>query len=202
METVKEAFCGAFYEDLLAEVTGLSVISMCPVCALHVANHAKKATKEVFKEVEDEKEKKSITFSCASQSTVRNYLESLGIVILEMDSLIDDVHNSVEFSRFEWQASEEHDTDRAKLHLEEPLSKFGITFGRNNYKLYDVHTRKNILSLKDEKTGSLSGGTDLILAPYGLDIESSPQQCCVAIELKTAKAVMEASSGLHSFIGQ
>eukprot|EP01038_Epipyxis_sp_PR26KG_P017568 gene17568-24385_t len=129
--------------------------------------------KEVFKEVEDEKEKKSITFSCVSQST---------------------------FSRFEWQASEEYDTDRAKLHLEEQLSKFVV--GRNNYKLYDVHTRKNILSLKDDKTGSLSGGTDLILAPYGLDIESSPQQCCVTIELKTAKAVMEASSGLHSFIGQ
>jgi hypothetical protein len=162
----------------------------------------KEIVKEGIKEFEEEREKKSITFSTITQSVVRDYLESLNIVVLEMEPVDEDISNLVGFSPFTWQASEEEDTERAMLHLQQELSHFGIIFGRNNYKLYDVHKRKNILSLKDEKTGALSGGTDLILAPFGLDIESSPQQCCVAIELKTTKAVMEASNGLYSFIGQ
>jgi hypothetical protein len=92
------------------------------------------------------------------------------------------------------------DAPRAISHLQQQLQKVGVAFGRDNYQMYDVHSKHGILSVRDEKSGSLSGGTDLIIAPYGLDILSSPRQSCVAFEFKSEEDVQK--YGLESYLGQ
>eukprot|EP00597_Dinobryon_sp_UTEXLB2267_P000745 CAMPEP_0170072634 /NCGR_PEP_ID=MMETSP0019_2-20121128/10237_1 /TAXON_ID=98059 /ORGANISM="Dinobryon sp., Strain UTEXLB2267" /LENGTH=182 /DNA_ID=CAMNT_0010281731 /DNA_START=223 /DNA_END=767 /DNA_ORIENTATION=+ len=99
------------------------------------------------------------------------------------------VENNVSFEPFQWLDTEEIDTPRAISHLEQELKKFGVLFGRNNYKMYDVHKIDTLLSFQDEKSGSLSGGTDLIIAPYGIAMESVINLSCVAFEFKTNVAV-------------
>jgi hypothetical protein len=71
---------------------------------------------------------------------------------------------NAQFLPFEWQQQEELDTPRAMQPLKTELKKFGVVFGNNRglFKLYDVHNSHNLLNLQDEKTGKLSGGTDLI----------------------------------------
>lgn len=105
------------------------------------------------------------------------------------------------FEAFIWKNTEETDIERAKKHLQEQLTKFGVEFGKDKYNLYDVHTLKDLLSVKDEKCGCLKGGTDLILGPHGKYMTSIIQQSCVAIELKTKKSVEE-KGGLQSFTSQ
>jgi len=94
------------------------------------------------------------------------------------------------FERFIWTQVEEKDTPKAKTHLEKQLRKFGVHMGVGGYQLYDVHASKSILSLHDSKTGHISGGTDLILGPWGVGEPGLVQQSCVAVELKTAAAVI------------
>jgi hypothetical protein len=57
-----------------------------------------------------------------------------------------------------------------------------------------------LLSFEDEKSGKVSGGTDIIVGPYGVTEESVAQVSCVAIEVKTAKNVRE--KDLNSFYAQ
>ena len=153
--------------------------------------------KEAVKELDKEKEISTIAFSTVSQSKVMDYLETIDLVMYEGEPL-DKTHTS--FEPFHWQAQENTDTPRAIVHLQEQLEKFGIVFGRNNYQMYEVHLLHGILSVRDCKSGSLSGGTDALIAPYGLVVESAPRQSCVAFELKTKEAVEK--NGLKSYLGQ
>jgi hypothetical protein len=125
-----------------------------------------------------------LTFSCASESAVRELLGNNDLIVYEED--VDQVNTTTnaEFQPFLWQQIEEKDTPRAKEHLQNQLSTFGVRFGRGYYCIYDVHSHKTILSLDDNRTGKLSGGTDLLIAPFGLAVESAIKQSCVVIELK------------------
>ena len=91
------------------------------------------------------------------------------------------------FETIQWVTDEVKDTQRAKEHLRDHLSQFGVPFGTGQYDLYVVHNKAGLLSLDDKKTGILKGGTDLILAPHGLHFLGLPQQIGVAVELKTKK---------------
>ena len=104
------------------------------------------------------------------------------------------------FETIQWVTDEVKDTQRAKEHLRDHLSQFGVPFGTGQYDLYDVHNKAGLLSLDDKKTGILKGGTDLILAPQGLHVLGLPQQICVAVELKTKEAVLR--NGFSSYIAQ
>jgi hypothetical protein len=72
-----------------------------------------------------------------------------------------------------------------------PISKkcseiaVSIVLGRGGYEIYNVHSDKTLLSIEDEKAGKVSGGTDIIVDPYGVTEES------VAIEVKSTKTVRE-----------
>ena len=156
--------------------------------------------KVAIKEVQAEKESSTIAFSRVSKGRVRIYLESINTHILEGEPLIAVENNLVSFQPFQWLDAEEKDTPRAISHLEQELKKFGVTFGRGNYKMYDVHSDHTLLDLKDDKTGSLSGGTDLIIAPFGISMETLILNSCVAFEFKT-EAVVD-KEGLESFAGQ
>ena len=164
------------------------------------AENLKATLKEAIKETEDEKERGTLSFSTVSESKVIKYLEFIDVIMLAADPLDPVENHTVAFQPFFWQASEDADTPRAIAHLQQELQKFGVVFGRNNYQMYDVHSKHGILSVRDDKSGSLSGGTDLIIAPYGIDILSSPKLSCVAFEFKTEEAV--AKYGLESFLSQ
>mmetsp|Transcript_33944 Transcript_33944/g.49304 ORF Transcript_33944/g.49304 Transcript_33944/m.49304 type:complete len:298 (-) Transcript_33944:160-1053(-) len=137
---------------------------------------------------DEEKESNTIAFSTVSKNTIRSYLAFIKMAILVEDPP-NAVENNVSFEPFQWLDTEEIDTPRAISHLEQELKKFGVLFGRNNYKMYDVHKIDTLLSFQDEKSGSLSGGTDLIIAPYGIAMESVINLSCVAFEFKTNVAV-------------
>lgn len=140
-----------------------------------------------------------LTFSSCSEGKLKNYLTGLHVGF-ELGDSSELPTTDIEFIAFQWMDSEEKDTPRAKLHLENELKKFGIVFGRGNFQLYDVHANKTILSLEDRKTGKLSGGTDLIIGPFGLHQLGLVQQSCVAVELKTAENVEK--NGLGAFTAQ
>jgi len=133
---------------------------------------------------DEEKEEKTLTFSNASDSAVRRLLEVNDLLIYEEDAEQLNTTAVAEFQPFHWEQGEDKDTPRAKEHLQTQLSKFGVHFGRSYYRIYDVHTQKTLLSLDDNRTGKLSGGTDLLIAPYGLALESVIKQSCAVIELK------------------
>ncbi len=46
--------------------------------------------------------------------------------------------------------------------------------------MYDVHANHQLLNLDDSKSDKLSGGTDVLLGPYGVAKVSYAQFCCVA----------------------
>mmetsp|Transcript_27233 Transcript_27233/g.38732 ORF Transcript_27233/g.38732 Transcript_27233/m.38732 type:complete len:237 (+) Transcript_27233:37-747(+) len=146
-----------------------------------------KAVMSAFEKFEAKKEGSTIAFSTVSKSKVRSYLNSINIAVLEGEPLFPVENSLVSFQPFQWLDAEEKDTPRAISHLERELKKFGVTFGRSNYKMYDVHNDHSLLTFKDDKTGSLSGGTDLIIAPFGLAMESVIFYSCVAFEFKTKK---------------
>lgn len=66
--------------------------------------------------------------------------------------------------------------------------------------MFDVHANKTILSVHDKKTGDLTGGTDIIIAPHGIAEESLVLENCVAIELKTKKRIDDV--GIKKFYPQ
>jgi hypothetical protein len=140
-----------------------------------------------------------LRFSSCSDGTLKNYLNGrhVGFDLGDNSEL---PTTAIEFTAFQWMDSEDEDTPRARAHLENELKKFGIEFGRGKYQLYDVHTKKTLLSLDDRKTGKLNGGTDLIIGPYGLHEIGVVQQSCVAVELKSAENVEQ--NGLDAFTAQ
>ena len=139
-----------------------------------------------------------MSFSTCSENRLTTYLTRLRYPLEVGDALPEP---ELKFVPFQWLDQEEKETPRARDHLEAQLKRFGVQFGRGQYQLYDVHTKKNILSVDDRKTGKLNGGTDLILGPYGLYICGTVQQSCVVVELKTEDAVIK-SKGFGSFFGQ
>jgi len=159
----------------------------------------KEVMKIAIKEAKEEK-KSTIAFSSVSEDVISSYLASIDILVLVGDPPNAVENNDVSFEPFQWLDTEEIDTPRAISHLEQELKKFGVIFGRNNYKMFDVHKYDTLLSFEDEKSGSVSGGTDLLIAPYGIAIESVRKLSCVAFEFKTKEAVDQ--KGLESFCAE
>lgn len=159
-----------------------------------------KATfKEAMQELEAEQKSIGLTFSSCSDGALKAFLARLnvGVEVGDPAGLFD---AAITFNPFQWQATEDSDTPRAREHLEEELKRFGIKFGKGGYQLYDVHTKKQLLNLDDRKTGKLSGGTDLILCPHGIHSLGLVQQICVVVELKTEATAL--AEGLGAYTSQ
>ena len=89
------------------------------------------------------------------------------------------------FTSFNWAGrTEDQGTPDARTHLEAELKKFGVTFGRDSYKLVNIHKVACVLNFEDAKVGKLSGGTDLAIVPYKVAIDSVGPVMCVLFELK------------------
>jgi len=167
---------------------------------MFIVNFDKQALKEAVGEVFDEKnattELNTIIMSEASQMKFDSLIQRMGLNIIEEEVPV--IDHSVEFERFNWNGeSEPEGTPRARTHLEIELRKFGCQFGRSGYKLVDVHTKNNLLNIKDTKIGKLSGGSDVVIVPYKTALSGIKNQICVLFELKTEENVRV--HGLDSF---
>lgn len=138
----------------------------------------------VLDERETSKESKTLSFSKASTAAVTAFIQQHDMIVIAEDDIPTHTSN-VSFEPFEWLTDEDKDMERATIFLKQQLKKFNISMGRNNFELYDVHASKTILNVDDDKTGKLSGGTDIILAPFGLAVQSTVQEACVCFEFKT-----------------
>lgn len=110
-------------------------------------------------------QKDVISFSNCSDTTLKDLLSELKIDIDVIDNYCPDLTQT--FIPFQWKNNEDKDTNRAMKHIETELGKFGVSFGVNSYKMYDVHTAKNVLNINDPKmTKILKGGTDLVSVTF------------------------------------
>lgn len=138
--------------------------------------------KTTFAEAENDEEDRTVILSKVGETKCREFYRRLNYSLLEEDEEADD--EMITFVPFKWMNDEPKDTPKAQRHLQSQLERFGVKFGREAYKIYDVHTMMQLLSVSDPKTGKITGGTDLIIAAYGLALESSIDKACVIIELK------------------
>jgi hypothetical protein len=157
--------------------------------------------KKALADHEAEKESKTLTISTASNKCVRDYLEQLKLVMCE-EEVSDMGLDDLTISPFEWDDNLTEDQHMVRIvrYVNDLFQICGIVLGRGGYKIYDVHSDKTLLNFEDEKSGKISGGTDIIVGPFGVAQESLAQVSCVAIEIKTAKKVRE--NGLNSFSSQ
>lgn len=147
--------------------------------------------KSVFNSVLDEREAsretQTLTFSKASAGAVATFLQNHDMI--RTTEPAPNYSSQIEFPPFEWLNTEDKDMERATIYLKQQLIKFGFQIGRGNFECYDTHATTGILSFSDDKTGKLSGGTDIILAPSGLGAESYAQEACVCFEFKTYERI-------------
>jgi hypothetical protein len=106
------------------------------------------------------------------------------------------------FTPFCWNGRNETEaTPDAFIHLKKELDKFlDIKFGRDGFKLVDVHSSSKLLSFEDPKVAKLSGGTDIVCVPYKTANSSMSNQLCVLFELKTDEKIEE--FGFNKFVCQ
>lgn len=144
----------------------------------------------------------TLVISGASITKAASYIETIGIQLFNNDKPIKVRGKTPRrpqgfvFKRFLWDDAKVEDQQRAAAvnHLQTQLTKFGI---HENFQIYDLHSDHTCLSFEDEKSGKISGGTDMIIAPRGLVTEFAVTQSCVVVELKTKKNVE--ANGLESF---
>jgi len=143
--------------------------------------------KEELDRREIEAEITTVVLSSASQSKVDAISQKLGL-----NAVVGDIPSPNHyFEPFNWNGeSEPEGTPRACQHLETQLTKFGCIFGRNGYKVVDIHTRNSLLNFEDRRVGKLTGGSDVAVVPFKTASSGVKFQLCVLFELKTDGAVL------------
>jgi len=147
-----------------------------------------RAFAKALREEAADKADQSVIISEATETRVNTYLKKKGFVVLVDAPEIQADYFDKEFQPFQWTRSEPDDTPAAMVHLQTQLQEFGLQFGRGHFSLYDVHAIRSFLSFDDERSGKISGGTDLVIAPYGFSVGSLNVAACIVIELKTFSA--------------
>eukprot|EP01040_Poterioochromonas_malhamensis_P012108 gene12108-13237_t len=126
---------------------------------------------EFTREYEEEEEKKSflsgLSISTVTQTQLSDYLDRMNMNIVQSTFQEEwRLNESLTFLPFEWERNKDYDLVRAIAHLNEQLGKF-IPLGLKNYQLYDVHQKKQLLNVNDERYGNIQGGTDILLSVAG-----------------------------------
>lgn len=154
--------------------------------------------KRTLKEQEDSDKILTIVISKVSQTQANSLFQRTGI---SFESEQPEFEICQEFDAFKWNGRDEDDgVSEARTHLENQLRRFGVTFGRGHYRLFDCHQNKTLLNCEDDKIGKISGGTDFIIAPYKTATSSLNQCASVLFEIKCEKTVQEL--GLEYFLSQ
>lgn len=183
-------------------------LRVCWLCSLFVdpldsfiyLAFAKEDIKQALKEYDQEKEEYSTTFSSITLDKCSRILSKCQLTVIAED--VDVPSSSQSFTPFMWDDGRSEDVQMNDIvtHLKLQLTKFGVQFGQNGFDVYDVHKDKNFLTVEDDKLARIRGGTDCVIAPYGIEPESLATQLCVVLEIKTRKVVSE--NGLQSFSPQ
>lgn len=174
-----------------------------PVADVEFQNILVSTVKRAYSEMETEREECTIAFSKATNRDVVRLVEKLSILVLE-DELELALSPNLAFAPFDWgndnSQNEAVQTPAAVLHLQNELTKFGCMFGRNNWKLLDLHSWNDSLSFDDPKIGKLSGGTDIALVPFKTAQCAAASEMCMIFELKTEVEIRR--KGFSSFYPQ
>lgn len=150
---------------------------------------------------ERDKAKKDVTvvISSATQSEVDSLLKQVGFHKKVYDGPVISA-SSVSFTSFDWDHRDEDTAlPDARNHVENELKKFGVRIGRGGYAVEDVHLNKNLLNVKDEKVGAISGGSDVAVVPYKTAKSGIDTCICVLFEMKTFDNVSKFIDRLKHF---
>ena len=144
------------------------------------------------------KQDMTVVISSATQSKVVSLFKQVGFHKKVYDG--PDISPSVTFSPFDWQQKDEDTAlpDACK-HIESELKKFGVIIGRGGYTVEDVHLNRNLLNVKDEKVGAISGGSDVAIVPYKTAKSGIDTCICVLFEIKTSDNVNKRNERLKYF---
>ena len=140
---------------------------------------------EKLKAKEEENQTPKATMSTASEATTKHILRVLDIKLEKSDEedLLKYSNNTV-FESFDWRGrNEAQGTPDAVVHVQKQLTKVNVPFGREGYRMEDVHTRKTVLNISDKKF-ELSGGTDAVIVPYKTPLSCIEGEISVLFELK------------------
>lgn len=66
----------------------------------------------------------------------------------------------------------------------EQLKKFGVPFGLGAFEMYDLHTQRNLYSIRTSSGQQYNGNVDGCLSPFGLMATSAGRQCRIVYEHK------------------
>ena len=156
---------------------------------------AESALRKYFKSKECHR---TVTLSTATQSNLRDLFHNVGFrrVLYAGPPVEPGQH----FDPFQWDGrSEDAGALDARNHIEAQLVKFGVRIGPDGFKVEDVHKNKMLLNVTDEKIGSISGGSDIVLLPFRTSVRGARESLSVLFELKTHDNVRNSSDGLVSF---
>ena len=84
-------------------------------------------------------------------------------------------------------SSENSGTPGLLKHHQKQLTHLGVQFGRGNFEIYDVHTRRDLKLLLPSGT-SYNGGLDGVAAPWGLAKAGAISEMRIAYEHKQSAA--------------
>lgn len=125
-----------------------------------------------------------------SQGAMRSILKASRIAVVNVDEL--QSPHSETIAGFAWGDLTEHQgTPDAVNFLREKLVAAGVNFGRNGYKLVDVHASRNLLQVSISDELSLSGSSDALIVPHNANDVMYSSVAPVLFELKTTKSMSE-----------
>lgn len=139
-------------------------------------------------ELRKKKESKPKSFSKVGSTEAQNLLADLDFAE-EIGNLEDPilpppdvpVADGFDYSRY---PNEDTGTPALLQHHKQQLQKYGVSFGRGAFEMYDIHDNKKLFSFVAPDESEFTGTADGLLAPFGLYPESAARQCRALFEHK------------------
>jgi hypothetical protein len=134
-------------------------------------------------------------FSSVGSTEAERLLEGLSFVEVDGNAMepIDVPSTCPECEPFDYSrfVDEEHGTNACLDHHQTQLVKLGIRFGRDAFKMYDLHKKQQLYLIRTKSGQQYSGNVDGCLAPFGLMANSAANQCRIIFEHKQSSKQKE-----------
>ncbi len=130
----------------------------------------------------------SKAFSRVGSTEAEQLLQRLGISEID-GNLLDSVQvpstpcDAFDYTRY---ANENEGTPALLAHHQAQLERLGVSFGRDGYQMYDLHSKAAPYKIYGSSK-MYQGGVDGCIAPFGLAVSSAPMQCRVVYEHKQTR---------------
>ncbi len=150
---------------------------------------------------DEERAKSSKGFSDVGSSEAELLLADLQLDEVDGNAeepiaLPDDAPQASNFA-YEQYADENSGTPFLLDHHAEQLKPFGVRFGRGGFKIYDLHSHRNLYSITTGSGQRYSGTVDGCIAPYGLMASSAGKHSRIAYEHKQSQEQKRAYRDAH-----